>query len=60
MLYDRDEDFLDEGALLAWAKRAEGAADGSLEARLRKQADGLITWLQEADEDEDDDDDDDE
>ena len=58
--YDRDEEILGEDAILEWAEEAEGETDeGALEARLLRQADGLITWLREAEEDEDDDDDDD-
>ena len=56
--YDHDDEVLQEEAILGWASAAEeGAEEGSLEARLLAQAEGLLTWLKEADEDEDDDDD---
>ena len=45
-----------------YAELTKGAADGTLDARLLKQAEGLLTWLREADDEtvDDDDDDDDE
>ena len=51
---------LQEEAILAGPARAEGGGGrlgggggGGLEGRLLKQADGLLTWLREADEDDD-------
>jgi len=58
LLYDSEEELLAEEVILKWAdETAEDSEEGSLEARLLKQAEGLLTWLREADEDDDDDDD---
>ncbi|KOO34714.1 translation initiation factor eif-2b epsilon [Chrysochromulina tobinii] len=58
LLYDREDDLLDEQAILKWAAAVEEEAEeGSLEERLLQQADGLLKWLRESDDEEEDDDD---
>jgi len=59
LLYDRDEDILAEEPILQWAD-AHSEDAGPLEAKLLKQADGLLTWLREADDESEDEDEDEE